>query len=71
MKRVRVKPKARHVPPEHRGEEAEVVAERELAFGRRWLRLRFADGCECWAPEGRVEAQGTLEALEPAGEEGE
>lgn len=58
MKRVRLKRDARHVPPARRGQEAEVVEERELSFGRRWLLLRFRDGCTCWTTVGRVEEAG-------------
>lgn len=53
--RIRVKKSARHVPPHHRGDEALVVAEKSLSFGRRWLRLRFDDGWEVWALPSRVE----------------
>lgn len=65
--KVTVKADARHVPERHRGGSAEVLEERRLSFGRRWCRVRFADGCDQWIPEERVECATRL--IEMAEEE--
>lgn len=59
--KVTVKADARHVPGRHRGQAAELVEERRLAFGRRWYRVRFADGHKQWVPAERVEGAARLE----------
>lgn len=61
MKRVRVKADAPHVPAHHRGDEADVLEEKRLSFGR-WYRVRFADGCELWTIRDRVSPVGGEEA---------
>lgn len=55
VQRVQVARDAPHVLAHHRGDTADVLERRALAFGREWLRVRYEDGCEQWVLLERVE----------------